>query len=316
MHAKEAMPYTYVLITPARDEAMYIRKTLEAIVAQTVVPLKWVIVSDGSTDGTDDIVKEYVAKHNWIELLRMPERRERHFGGKVYAFNAGYERVKQLGYSVIGNLDGDASFEPDYIEYLLGKFSQNPRLGVTGTNYVEDSWDSSLKHDYRFSNIEDVTGQCQLFRRECFEDIGGYKPSKVGGVDLIATLTARMHGWQTRVYTERLLFHHRQQGTAQFHKYTVEFSNGRKDFVFGSHPLWASCRAIYRLSRKPYVLGGCLLLTGYFWAMLTGTEKTVSQEFTVFRRKEQMDRLTRIFRKLFGQSKTRRDASPASMDSR
>ena len=295
----ESKAYRYVLITPARDEAAYIRKTLESIVAQTVLPLKWVIVSDGSTDGTDEIVKEYIAGHDWIELLRMPERKERHFGGKVRAFNAGYARVRHLEPAIVGNLDGDVSFERDYIEYLLCKFAQNPKLGVAGTNYVEDSWDDALKHDYRFSNIEDVTGQCQLFRQECLEAIGGYQPSKHGGVDLIATISARMRGWETRVYTERVLVHHRQQGTAQFHKLTVELSNGRKDYMFGSHPLWEVCRATYRLTKKPVVLGGCLLFMGYFWAMLTGTNKTVSPEFTTFRRREQMARLGKLLRTLF-----------------
>jgi glycosyltransferase involved in cell wall biosynthesis len=297
MQTKVSQAIRYVLITPARDEAAYIRKTLESIVAQTVLPLKWVIVSDGSTDGTDEIVKEYVVKHRWIEFLRMPERRERHFGGKVHAFNAGYARVKPLAFDVIGNLDGDSSFGPDYLEYLLGKFAANPRLGVAGTNYVEDSWDKSLKHDYQFANIEDVTGQCQLFRREAFEAIGGYQPSKHGGVDLIATVSARMHGWETRVYTEKVLIHHRQQGTAQFHRFLVELSNGRKDYMFGSHPLWEICRATYRLTKKPLILGGCLLLTGYFAAMLKGTKKVVSPEFAAFRRKEQMARLGRIFRR-------------------
>jgi poly-beta-1,6-N-acetyl-D-glucosamine synthase len=297
MDENASIPLRYVLITPARDEAAFIRKTLNAVVAQTVLPLCWVIVSDGSTDGTDDIVKEYAAKHPWIELLRMPERKERHFGGKVRAFDAGYARIKDLEFDVIGNLDGDSSFEPDYVRYLLGKFAENPKLGVAGTNYVEDAWDSSLKYDYRFTNIEDVTGQCQLFRRACFEAIGGYRPSKDGGVDLIATISARMHGWQTRVYTDRVLYHHRQQGTAQFNKYTVEFSNGRKDYMFGSHPLWEICRAAYRLTRKPFIIGGCLLLAGYISAMVAGTEKTLSKSLMKFRRAEQMNRLARLFRK-------------------
>jgi len=306
----KSRPLKYVLITPARDEASYIRETLESIVNQTVLPLKWVVVSDGSTDGTDEIVKEYVARYSWIELLQMPERKERHFGGKVHAFDAGYARVKALEFDVIGNLDGDSSFERDYIEYLLIHFAQNPRLGVAGTNYVEDSWDNSLKHDYRFANIEDVTGQCQLFRRETFEAIGGYKPSKHGGVDLIATVSARMHGWETRVYTDKVLIHHRQQGTAQFNKFMVEWSNGRKDYMFGSQPLFEVCRAMYRLTKKPYLLGGCLLFVGYFWAMLTGTERIVSPEFTKFRRKEQRARLRRLFARLIPGTISRRRVSP------
>ena len=102
---------TYVLITPARNEAQFIELTIKSVVSQTVRPLKWVIVSDGSTDGTDDIVSKYAAEHPWIELVRMPERSERHFAGKVHAFNAGYARVKHLKYEVIGSLDGDISFD-------------------------------------------------------------------------------------------------------------------------------------------------------------------------------------------------------------
>ena len=306
----------YVLITPAKDEAAYIRKTLEAMVRQTIKPLRWAIVSDGSTDGTDEIVKEFAAKHDWIELLRMPERRERHFGGKVGAFNAGYERVKHLDFGVIGNLDGDSSFEPDYIEYLLSKFAENPRLGVGGTNYIEQEWDESLKHDYRFANIEDVTGQCQLFRRECFEAFGGYQPSKQGGVDLIATISARMHGWQTRVFTDKVLFHHRQQGTATTHKLMVEFHNGRKDYLFGSHPLFELCRATYRVIKKPYLFGSGLLLAGYFWAMVTRKEKVVSAALVQFRRAEQVARLGRIFGRLMGRNpKTDAVLAPLPKDS-
>src|SRR6516162_11731394 len=104
------MSMRYVLITPVRDEVRFIDLTIKSVVAQTVRPLKWIIVSDGSTDGTDDVVRKYQPENPWIELVRMPERRERHFAGKVYAFNAGYERVKALPYDVIGSLDGDLSF--------------------------------------------------------------------------------------------------------------------------------------------------------------------------------------------------------------
>lgn len=293
----ESMPLKYVLITPARDEATFIRLTMESMVAQTVLPLKWIVVSDGSTDGTDDIVNEYVSRHKWIHLLRMPERVERHFGGKVHAFYAGYERVKDLPYDVIGNLDGDTSFEPDYIEYLLGKFSENPKLGVAGTNYLEND---SKKYDYRFTNIEDVTGQCQLFRRECFEQLGGYKPNKDGGVDLFATLAARMHGWQTLTFTDKYFTHHRPSGTAKVSKLLVEFYNGRKDYSFGCHPLWQPFRAAYRLTKKPVIIGGCLLFVGYYWAFLTRRPKSASDELIRFRRKEQIHRLRKLFRRMLG----------------
>jgi biofilm PGA synthesis N-glycosyltransferase PgaC len=298
MRMKDTEPYRYVLITPARNEATFIRKTLDAMVVQTVLPVRWVIVSDGSTDGTDEIVKEYAAKHGWIELVHIPDRNERHFGGKVDAFNAGYAKVRDLKYDVVGNLDGDSSFDPDYIEYLLDQFAQNTRLGVAGTTYWESSWEKSLKHDYRFANPADVSGLCQLFRRECFEAFGGYTPSKQGGVDLVASLKARMCGWETRTFADKFAVHHRQQGTADSHKVMVEFYNGRKDYMFGGHPVWEIFRAMYRLTRKPYVIGGCLVFSGYLWAMATGLEKIVSPDIVEFRRKEQMSRLRNLFRRM------------------
>jgi len=311
MRTGESKLGDYVIVTPARNEAAYIEKTLESVVAQTVRPLRWVIVSDGSTDGTDDIVKKYAAKYDWIELVRTPDRAERHFGGKVLAFNAGYARLRGLDYRIIGNLDGDASFEPDYIEYLLRQFAENPRLGVAGTNYWESSWEKTVKYDYRYTNTDDVSGLCQLFRRECFEEIGGYQPSKYGGVDTVATMQARMRNWETRTFTGKFAIHHRQQGTAGAHKFTVEFHNGRKDYIFGGHPLWELCRGAYLLTRKPWVIGGSLFVAGYFWAMITRVEMTVSREVMEFRRREQMARLKRICKAMFS-SRTREPKAVAN----
>src|SRR6266436_7360745 len=177
----------YVLITPARNEAAFIEQTIESVVAQMARPAKWVIVSDGSTDGTDEIVKRY-ASHEWIELVRMPERRERHFAGKVHAFNAGYARVRDLQCEMVGSLDGDISFDEDYFSFLLQMLAEDRELGLVGTPFKGSS---SPTYDYRFVSIEHVSGACQLFRRECFEEIGGYVPVKGGGVDHIAVIAAR-----------------------------------------------------------------------------------------------------------------------------
>jgi biofilm PGA synthesis N-glycosyltransferase PgaC len=125
--------YSYVLITPARDEEAYIEKTIQSVISQTVLPQKWVIVSDGSTDRTDDIVKRYAAMYSWIKLVRMPEHRDRQFAAKVQCFKAGYEEVKDERYQIIGNLDADISFGEDYFEFLLGRFAEIPELGVAGT---------------------------------------------------------------------------------------------------------------------------------------------------------------------------------------
>src|SRR6266446_10732688 len=121
---RDSLP-RYVLISPARNEALYIGKTIESVIAQTVHPVRWVIVSDGSTDGTYDVVMKYVAQHDWIVLVRQPERAERHFAGKVNAFNAGYARLKDLDYEVIGSLDGDISFDENYFSFLLRKLAED-----------------------------------------------------------------------------------------------------------------------------------------------------------------------------------------------
>src|SRR5262249_21683996 len=170
------------------------------------LPQKWVIVSDGSTDETDDIARKYMAEHPWIELVRMPERAERHFAGKVQAFNAGYAKLCDTPYDVIVSLDADISFEEDYFAFLLKKLSSNGALGLVGTPFRELTGET---YDYRFVNIEHVSGACQVFRRECFEAIGGYTPVKGGSIDHIAVITARMRGWKTRTFTEKSCLHHR-----------------------------------------------------------------------------------------------------------
>jgi poly-beta-1,6-N-acetyl-D-glucosamine synthase len=251
-----------------------------------------VIVSDGSTDGTDEIVKRYAAEHPWIELLRMPERKERHFAGKVHAFNAGYARVKDLKYEIIGSLDGDISFEADYFAFLLGKFAENKRLGVGGTPFSEEG----TTYDYRFTSTEHVSGACQLFRRQCFESIGGYVPLKVGGIDLVAVTTARLKGWQTRTFTEKVCQHHKKTQAGKHASQTAMFKSGFHDYLMGGHPAWEFFRSVYQMGKQPFIVAGGALLAGYLWASVTRAERPVSSEFVEFRRKEQMTRLKELFR--------------------
>ncbi len=295
---------TYVLITPARNEARFIELTLQSMAAQTLRPLKWVIVSDGSTDGTDDIVRKYTADQPWIELLRMPERAERHFAGKVHAFNAGYAKVQDLNPDVVGNLDADVSFEKDHFQYLLQKFAEDPKLGVGGSPFRE----GSQQYDYRFSNVENVWGGCQLFRRECFAAIGGYVPLKGGCIDHVAVVSARMKGWKTRTFTERVVMHHRDMGTAQQSAWKAKFRLGAKDYSVGNHPLWEIFRTFYQMTKPPLVLGGLALGSGYAWSLVRRAEVPVSQELVEFSRREQMQRL----RKFVGKSlRSKATAAPS-----
>lgn len=289
---------TYVLITPARNEAQFIELALKSMVTQTIRPLRWIIVSDGSTDGTDDIVRKYTSDHPWIELMRMPDRCERHFAGKVHAFNAGYVRVAALDYDVIGNLDADISFDQDYLANLLSKFAENPRLGVAGTAYQE----RNTQYDYRFASLEHVPGACQLFRRKCFEEIGGYAPIKGGTVDFVAVMSARMKGWQTRTFTDKMCVHHRESGTAQSGALTARFRRGAKGYAVGNHPIWELFRTAYQMTKRPFVIGGLALLSGYVWSLIRRTERPVSGELVAFQRREQMQRLRQLFtgRWIFG----------------
>ena len=127
----------------------------------------------------------------------------------------------------------------------------------------------SKGYDFRFANIEHVSGACQLFRRECFEDIGGYKPVRGGGIDWIAVTTARMKGWQTRTFTEKTCLHHRKMGTGNVSAIMTWFRQGKKDYFLGNHPLWEVFRTIYQMTKKPVIIGGALLMLGFTWSAIT-----------------------------------------------
>jgi len=275
---------TYALVTAARNEAVFIERTIRSVASQTVKPVKWVIVSDGSTDGTDEILERYASRYGWIEPLRMPERRDRHFGGKASALRAAYDRLKGRDFEIIGNVDADVSFDPGYFEYLLEKFAQDSGLGVAGTPFRE----GTAQYDYRFSRKEHVSGACQLFRRPCFEAVGGYVPRKEGGIDLVAVVTARMKGWRTETFTDRAYEHLRPMGKAGPHYLKYTFQSGYGDYVLGVHPVWQLLRSVYQMRGRPIFVSGFLLLAGYCWAVITRPPRPVSREFVRFRGGEQM----------------------------
>lgn len=282
-----------VLITPARNEEAFIEKTLKSVVQQTCIPVKWVIVNDGSTDATGSIVGQYAERYDWIELVNLPVRRERNFAAKVHAFNAGQEQLKAIQYEVIGNLDSDVSLDEDHFEFLLRKFAEDPQLGVAGTVFREEGYNSET--DSLEGQLH-VSGQCQLFRRRCFEDIGGYFANKAGGIDWIAVTTARMMGWKTRSFREKSFFHYRHLGTAERSVFAAAFSYGEKDYYLGGHPLWELFRVSYRMTKPPYFVEGLALGLGYGWAMLRRTKKPISRELMRFHRREQMRKLKVIMK--------------------
>ena len=284
--------FAYVLITPCRNEARLIKETIKSVVAQTVLPLKWVIVNDGSTDATGEIVARYAAKHSWIELVNRPARKDRNFAAKVHAFNEGLQRVQDLQFELIGNLDADISFGPDQFEFLIGKFISDPGLGVAGTAYTQDGgWDSTRDS---FEGENSVHGACQLFRYKCFLDIGGYCANRLGGIDWIAVTTARMKGWETRNFPDRRFHHPRLMGTAEKGLLRAAYDYGAKDYFLGGSPLWELFRVAYRMTKKPVLLGGVALLLGYGLAAVRRLDRPVSRDLMRFHRGEQMKKLRMI----------------------
>jgi len=286
-------PPLYVVVTPARNEEAFIEKTIESIIRQTARPLKWVIVNDGSTDATGSIAEKYAARHDWIEVVTLPTHRDRSFAGKVHAFNAGFDRVKHLNYEVIANLDSDISFDADYFEFLLSKFRENPKLGVAGTIFESEGYSSAMDS---FEGQNHVAGGCQLFRKGCFEEIGGYVPNKGGGIDWIAVTTARMMGWKTRSYREKSFYHYRHLGTAERSFFAAAFAYGHKDYCMGAHPVWQLFRVTYRMTKRPYFVEGFALGLGYTWAMVRRAKHPISKELIAFYRGEQMQKLSTILK--------------------
>jgi biofilm PGA synthesis N-glycosyltransferase PgaC len=280
----------YVLITPAKNEEKYIQKTLNSVVSQTKLPKKWVIVSDGSTDRTDEIVSDYCERHDFIRLFRAEGHNRRNFGSKVLAFRAGVESLRHLEYDYIGNLDADVSFDPHYFEALLKKFHENNKLGVGGGRVLEIKR-GVYKAPFG-SKSRNVPGAIQLFRRQCYEDIGGYTPLSFGGVDAVAEAMARMHGWNVESFSDLEVIHHRGIGFGVgYGVLRTRFRGGLRDYSIGYNPAFFLLKVLTRILEDPYIIGTLFRLSGYCWAAFRGYKKEVSPAFINSIRKEQVTRI-------------------------
>ena len=245
----------------------------------------------------------YASRCPWIELVRRPARLNRTFAGKADAVNAALERLQSVDFQIVGNLDADTSFAPDYMAFLIGKFSDDAELGIAGTPFTEENDYDSARDSFEGDNY--VAGPCQLFRYECFKEIGGYVAHKAGGVDWIAVMTARMKGWKVRSFPEKRFHHHRSMGTAERSPLSALFSYGEKDYYLGGSPMWQLFRVAYRMGKKPVITGGLALLFGFCWAALRRVERPVSRELMRFHRQDQMKKLRAILKSLFSFEKGR-----------
>jgi glycosyltransferase involved in cell wall biosynthesis len=283
----------YVIVTPARNEALNIGKTLESVVNQTIRPERYVVVSDGSTDDTDAIVQSYAGQHDFIRLLRAEAQGVANFGSKVKAFQAGCKLLDGLEYEFIGNLDGDISFEPDYFEKLIARFGADPKLGLAGGIILE-----RFDTEFVAQNISDnsCAGAVQLFRRETFEKIGGYIPIKWGGIDSAAEILVRHHGWDVRTFRDLGVRHHERVSTGGRSILHTRFKKGIINYSLGYHPVFHVMSSLLRCRTKPYVVGGFAMIAGYFWAAIKHVERIFPPDVVRYLRHEQMHRLKKADR--------------------
>ena len=280
---------SYVLVTAARNEEDFIELTIKSVVAQTIRPRVWVIVSDRSVDGTDEIVCSYAKRYPFIHFIRNNKPSERNAAAKVEAIRVGIKALGETEYVYIGNLDADISFGGTYFETLLQHFENDNKLGVIGGRIFQaDERGRKLENN---ASTESVAGAIQFFRRDCFEQIGGYQSIAGGMEDGIAEITARYHGWKTRSFKGLPVIHHRELGTVGRSIYVARFNNGLTEYVVGFGFTYHAIRALSRVFERPYLIGTILVLSGYMWGLISRQPKVVPDAIVKFIRREQMTKL-------------------------
>lgn len=280
----------YVIITPAHNEETFIEKTISSVVAQTVRPMRWVIVNDGSTDRTGEIIQRYAARFEFIRAVNLCREQGRDFGRKIIAFNRGRLEIEGVDFDFIGNLDADISFETNYFERILQLFETDTKLGLAGGIVYTKIGDTFQTED---QTLDSVAGAVQLFRRACFEDTGGYLRMKHGGEDAAMEIVARMKGWKVRKSLEDRVFEHRRTGTANSGLLQAKVREGHRFYSLGYSPTFYVLRCMYRLRDNPVFLGSAAALIGFLLSMLCRTPRLLPREAISFLRGEQRVKLRR-----------------------
>lgn len=281
----------FVLVTPAHNEGRYIGATIRSILAQEAKPVRWVIVNDGSTDETRRIAESVARRHRFIRVLNLPTNTGRSTGSKVRAIRAGLVELEGLRYDFIGNLDADVTMESCYFRELLSRMAQDEHLGICGGKIWE-------MHNGRFRLMktarDSVAGAVQLFRRECFEQIGGYAEIRDGFEDAAAEIAARMMGWTTRSFEELPVRHHRRVGLAGRTIWEAKLTAGMNEYRVGYSYLFHLARVLLKIAERPPVIGSALMAIGYLTAFCRATEKIVGVDLVRFLRREQHAKLGRL----------------------
>jgi glycosyltransferase involved in cell wall biosynthesis len=279
----------YVVITPVRDEAKHIATTIESMVNQIIRPLEWIIVDDGSTDGTLAIIEQYAALYPWIRSKSRANRGYRYSGaGVVGTFYDGYSALETNDWDFIVKLDGDLSFSPDYFEKALKHFSVDPRLGIGGGSlYHIVNGIARLEKCPRFH----VRGATKIYRKDCWKAIGGLQTAP--GWDTVDEVKANMLGWITETFDDAQVVHHRFTGTAES-RWKNLVKDGKADYFAGYHPLFMVVKCVRRLKDKPYVLASIAMAAGFISGYLRRTPRVDDPALIKFLRRQQLQRLVRI----------------------
>ncbi|MDP1977094.1 glycosyltransferase family 2 protein [Undibacterium sp.] len=282
-----------VIIAPVRDEADLIKLTLDSMVAQTVKPVEWIIVDDGSQDGTADIVREYADKYPFIRLVQRPDRGFRKVGGGVVAaFKFGITQIAHQDYEYIAKLDGDMSFGPRYLECMFEQFALEPKLAAVSGKVFREEEGQKIEE---IIIDEHVAGQFKLYRRTAFEEIGGFVEEVLwDGIDVH---TARMKGWTTRsfLHPDAILMHHRLMGSSDKNVYRGRLRWGRGIWFMGYHPLYALASGVFRMREKPFVIGGLLIIAGYLGAAIKRAPRYDNMEFRQHLHRWQLGQIKKLF---------------------
>ena len=276
---------SYVLISPCRDEAQFMRQTLDSVIAQSIRPAKWIIIDDGSTDATPQILAEYRASHPWIEVLVRPDRGRRSVGpGVVDAFYAGYDAINPDDYDYLCKLDLDLRLPPRYFELLMERMTANPRIATcSGKAYVEQNGKLVAEGHGDDTSL----GMTKFYRVSCFKGIGGFVREVMW--DGIDCHRCRMHGWIACSWDEPELrfVHLRPMGSSHLSIYAGRMRHGYGQYFMGTGFLFMTASALYRMNKKPYVLGGLAMWWGWLKSALARKPRYPDMEFRKFLRRYQ-----------------------------
>lgn len=283
----------YVIVTPAHNERAFIGELFRSMCAQVVAPLQWIVVDDASTDGTGTLLDRCAAERpDLLRVVHLQRSQGRDFGNKVRAFNAGLALASGHDYDFIGNVDADISMEPDYFARLLAAFDSDPSLGLAGgmvASLIEGRFVSQQV------SLDSVAGAVQLFRRTCFEDVGGYLELPNGGIDAAAEITARSKGWRVRTLPELRVFEHRRTGGAAGRPLAARLREGKRLHALGYAFPFFLMRCVRRSVEHPTLVGSVAALAGYLWARARHDPLALPPDVIRFLRSEQRGKLLRAF---------------------